>query len=337
MFRLIGLAAAAAVFAASAATAQSGTGQADLKAQLEAARAPLFNSGKPVPGFTASYSVVPGNCTTRVEILVPTHLIDGQPHAGSTETREIDWRAAVSVALSNNYVVVKTPAKSAGDYYFAVSPQGAQRMKAMMDGLAAACRTGAAAPASAPAARPAVDYAARTALPPDILGHPRCAFPAVPGLAMTQRDRPYVGSAMFIVNAQGSDENTQFTLGVSESDSVSNWHGTLSQDPRFRITDRRLGQNKIARAAITLDGKPFAVPMTFLQNKGYDLPWSPTVIIAPSYYSDQDKWFALLEKGALATVYLYDGSNNRFGPWTFDVSAFRNIPAAIKGSRFRCR
>ena len=104
--------------------------------------------------------------------------------------------------------------------------------------------------ASVAQARPiplaAPDYSARAATKPDVLGNPRCDFPAVPGLTMTERDRPYVGSAEFKVpNREGGSQYTYFSLGVSESDKVASWRGILAQDPRFSVSDPAFARNHI--------------------------------------------------------------------------------------------
>jgi hypothetical protein len=207
--------------------------------------------------------------------------------------------------------------------------------------VAASAAVAIASSASVAQARPiplaAPDYSARAPIDPDVLENPRCEFRAVPGLTMTQRRLPVHSSAVFKApNREGGGKDTYFSLAVSESDKVTSWRGILAQDPRFSASDPAFARNHIERAAITLDGKPFAVPMTVMHGKGFGEPWSTSVTIAPEYYADQDQWFALLEQGSLASVYLYDGNNKRYGPWSFDVSAFRNIPAAIKGSQFRC-
>jgi hypothetical protein len=125
---------------ASPALAQSSTGQADLKAQLEAARAPLYSGGNTIPGYTASYSAVPENCVTHIDVMIPNHSYNGQSFGGSVTRKDVDWEKVTGVELSNNYVIVRGPAlASGGEYFFAGSTQGAQRMKATMDGLRTSC------------------------------------------------------------------------------------------------------------------------------------------------------------------------------------------------------
>lgn len=128
-----------ATMVASPALAQSSQ-QADLKAQLEAARAPLFRNNQTVPGFTASYSAFPDSCVTHVDVMVPNHSFEGESLAGSVTRKDLNWREVSEVRLSNNYVIVFGPSlRTDGEYFFAVNTQGAQRMKATMDSLRSSC------------------------------------------------------------------------------------------------------------------------------------------------------------------------------------------------------
>lgn len=340
------VAAAALGLVSSVASAQADSGQGALKARLEAVRIPIYVDEKTVPGFTGAYSMRSEGCTSFLDVMIPSLMFEGEAHPSGIRTDTLQWAAVTAVEVAGDYVVISLPGAENGKrYLYAGGAEGAQQVRRTVDRLIAACGgratvqpTSTPAPAQAPTPAPAApNWAERVAIEPDILGQPQCRVPAVPGLFVIQRTPPAVsGAAYAVVPPEWAREGTGFSFGVEDSQNVTNWQGLLAYDPRFDIRSDRIGAAKVVRADVTLDGSPFSVPITIMHEEAFGQPYSPQVILAPTYYADQDQWFARLERGSIASVTLYDQNGTRFGPWTFDVSSLRNVPAALKASGFGC-
>lgn len=135
-----------AIILAGPAFAQSGAGQADLKAQIEAARAPLYSGSSTIPGVTASYSAFAEDCVTHIDVMIPNYSFQGQSFNGSVTRKSLNWRDVTEIGIMDGYVMVYAPTlNGSGEYFFAGGAPGAQRMKATMEGLRQSCGGAAAA------------------------------------------------------------------------------------------------------------------------------------------------------------------------------------------------
>lgn len=180
---------------------------------------------------------------------------------------------------------------------------------------------------------PTTNFAAHTAIKSDGFDeHERdCVFPAVPGLTMADFDIADASSATYIAKSRETAA-AQFGFEISEGGDGVNWRDISVLHTQFNFEGLIPDTADIARAMITVDGAPFQAVTSINQ---YGTGDNVMVDVLPSPQQDKT-WLDKLEHASVAIVALYDASGKRYGPWTFDTTAIRNVPTAIKGSRFSC-
>lgn len=304
-----------------------------IKQILEGATIPAGENRDVLGRPGARYKVYSAGCRTSVDGSLPSDYMKSK--------FELHWMDTKSQVIPSmpGFIAVGSPRleKRVG-LIFAGSPDRAVLLKGAFDRLSKSCVTGVpgvAVPTGQLVA--AGGIAERKMIMSDVLHTPQCNFVRVPGLTLSDRSQPTSKGAWMRVPAKNrTAKQAAFGVNVHWTDKSTNWHGLLTTDPTFSMTDPALGQEKMARAEMSIDGRAFVVPVTIVQGPGFGTPFSTYVRLAPSYYSDQDKWFPILEGGREAVINLVGTSGRRYGPWAFDVSGFRNLAPAIKAANWTC-
>lgn len=324
---------AAALVGAAPQTSQGDVARRQIKAQLESVRAPLFNGGAAVPGYTATYSVDVSGCRSSIDIAIPNHVAGGRQVTGNIERVAVDWSKVQSVRTSNAYVIVAAPGlPAAGRYFFAGSNDGAVRLKAAMDTLAGACFG----PAANPAPTNVAAVSERVPEKADILGTPQCRFRQVPELLLTDNKPPVVKTAVYRVRPrEGGDKDSRFGIGAQSGEQVENWEGILA-DPQIVLYHQAHESAEVTRSVVTVDGRAIAVPVKPYHPKaGWRPGFNRSVSVSPTSYNPGGL-LREIARGSLMEVRLYAGSR-LVSQWSFDVHTLRLMPAALKGARWTCR
>ena len=190
--------------------------------------------------------------------------------------------------------------------------------------------------ASASAASAQADVSERYAVDPDILDTPQCRFRAIPQLLLTDNRPPVVKLAVFqVLPAEGGKES-RFSIGAQSGAQVANWQGILAQ-PQIVLDSPRHLSAQATRATIAVDGRDIDVAVA-PHHDSYDLDASKfarTLTVSPTRYNPGGLIEAIA-RGSRMVVRIHSGSA-LLSEWTFDVSALRHVPAALKGAGWSCR
>jgi hypothetical protein len=181
------------------------------------------------------------------------------------------------------------------------------------------------------------DAPQRVAEKPHVSGTPQCRFRQVPELLLTDYKPPAVKKAAWSVSPAGSsDGQTRISFTAQPGERVSNWQGIQALHVAVQLHDGAFQPERVTRAEFLLDGQDAALPVTLEHKPGFGAPFGASVRIVPRFAGAERKWMERLERASTATVRVWAANGRALGPWTFDVSRLRLVPAALKGAGWTC-
>ena len=191
--------------------------------------------------------------------------------------------------------------------------------------------------ANAPSRFKDAELTARESLPLQSWEHePKCRFRTLPKLRLTEASAKIniVASASYFIAPREApnSENTFETL-LQDSSKEANWQGIYAQSG-FHLHDPRYTQAHITRARLLIDGRDSGLPLT-----AEHLPsingWSNAVSVEVKEET-QDRLLTALASGNTAVLQLYSSGASPAFTWTFDTSTLRELPRALRLTKWRC-
>jgi hypothetical protein len=194
-------------------------------------------------------------------------------------------------------------------------------------------------PAGAPSPLTDAQLMARVSLPLQSWEHePKCRFSALPKLQLREASAKIniVASASYgIAPREAPNSESEFETLLQDSREDANWQGIYAQSG-FHLHDSRYTRAQITRARLLIDGRDSGLPLVADHLRGINTPWSNSVAVDVDD-DRQDRLLTALAGGSTAVLQLYSAGAAPAFTWTFDVSTLRELPRALRLTRWRCR